>query len=100
GFVAGGGSGGCVVCDSRTRSYAAGAVRPDGVGELLHGPQRCVSVPADGDLPAIPGRSDARGRRRPAWLPRVAGVDRQVVPVARAAGSAALIAHWAAKARS
>ena len=54
----------------RHREDAARPVRPDGPGQLLHGPQRRLPVPADRDLPALPGRADPRRRRRRPAAPR------------------------------
>src|SRR5439155_12221105 len=44
---------------------AAWAVRPDGAGQLLHGAQRRLPLPADRDLSALPGHADPH--RRHAW---------------------------------
>ena len=51
-----------VVRDPDHRQAPPRPVRRDGAGQLLHGALGCLSVPADRDLPAVPGRADPRRR--------------------------------------
>ena len=72
-----------VVRDPRHRQDAARPVRPDGARQLLHGAQRRLPVPADRDLPAVPGRRHAHGRHprpddpRGAFAHRSSGLARR-----------------------